>query len=209
MATMNYCDKDADPSLTFANTAPPPRQELWTHREVMRLVQRAWRENKKGLAAAIAVMWDTMLSPIDARKLTAGQKAYDKAHAIFFLDRARQGALPPGRSRDTRRRSSKRTSQGSASICSTARPSSARREAKRAEGRPAVGAQAYTKDHLEKDFAEIRALVFGPESGASSLIFGARVTSRAGPVAHLLPTHRARWPTPFRYRTAWTRLITR
>ncbi len=66
MAAMNLCDKDADPSLVFANTAPPPRQDVWRHGEVMRLVQRAWRENKRGLAAAIAVAWDTMLSPIDA-----------------------------------------------------------------------------------------------------------------------------------------------
>jgi hypothetical protein len=28
MAAMNYCEKDADSSLTFSNTAPPPRQEL-------------------------------------------------------------------------------------------------------------------------------------------------------------------------------------
>jgi hypothetical protein len=48
MAAMNYCEKDADSSLTFSNTAPP-RQELWSHREVMKLVQRAWRKNKKGL----------------------------------------------------------------------------------------------------------------------------------------------------------------
>ena len=49
MAAMGLCDKDADPSLTFANTAPPPRQDVWQHREVMKLVQRAWRENMRGL----------------------------------------------------------------------------------------------------------------------------------------------------------------
>ncbi len=81
MAAMGLCDKDADPSLVFANTAPPPRQDVWQHREVVKLVQRAWRENKRGLAAVIATAWDTMLSPIDVRKLTAGQRAIDRTGA--------------------------------------------------------------------------------------------------------------------------------
>ena len=164
MATMNYCDKDADPSLTFANTAPPPRQELWTHREVMRLVQRAWRENKKGLAAAIAVMWDTMLSPIDARKLTAGQKAYDKAHAIFFLDRAKTGRAAAG----TLTRYSKAILETYiAGLGFDLLDSSPLFRTAGSEPGPKGGRrwapQPYTKDHLEKDFAEIRALVFGPD----------------------------------------------
>lgn len=33
----------SDPSLTFANSAPPPRQEVWPQRDVLRLAQRAWR----------------------------------------------------------------------------------------------------------------------------------------------------------------------
>ena len=96
LAAMNYCDKDADPSLVFANTAPPPRQDVWQHREVVKLVQRAWRENKRGLAAVIATAWDTMLSPIDVRKLTAGQRAIDKTGAVFFLDRAKTGRAAAG-----------------------------------------------------------------------------------------------------------------
>jgi hypothetical protein len=73
MATMGYCDADKDPSKIFANSAPQPRQALWTHHEVTRLVQRAWRENKPGLAAVIAVAWDTMLSPVDVRTLSKAQ----------------------------------------------------------------------------------------------------------------------------------------
>jgi len=49
-----------DPSLAFSNTAPEPRQAVWAHREVMLLVQRAWRMEYRGLAALIAVSWDTM-----------------------------------------------------------------------------------------------------------------------------------------------------
>ena len=64
MAAMGYCQRDADPSLIFSNTAPDPRQDVWQHREVLRLVQCAWRLGYRGLAAAMAVGWDTMLSPV-------------------------------------------------------------------------------------------------------------------------------------------------
>ena len=33
MAAMRYCDRDGDPSLMFANTAPDPRQRVWVRRE--------------------------------------------------------------------------------------------------------------------------------------------------------------------------------
>jgi hypothetical protein len=91
MAAMSYCERDSDPSLLFSNTAPDPRQDVWQHREVVRLVQRAWRMGYKGLAAAMAVGWDTMLSPVDIRSLTAGQQAHDAKGAVFFLDRAKTG----------------------------------------------------------------------------------------------------------------------
>src|SRR5258708_40333566 len=91
MAAMAYCERDADPSLVFSNTAPDPRQHVWQHREVVSLVQRAWRMGYKGLAAAMAVGWDTMLSPLGIRGLTAGQRGRDAKGAGFFLDRAKNG----------------------------------------------------------------------------------------------------------------------
>src|SRR6266852_6820456 len=51
MAVMHYCDSDKDPSLAFANSAPPPRQEVWSYREALRLVRHAWKLGYKGLAA--------------------------------------------------------------------------------------------------------------------------------------------------------------
>jgi hypothetical protein len=86
MATMGYCAHDADPSKIFANTAPAPRQALWTHHEVMKLVQGAWRAHKRGLAAVIAVAWDTMLSPVDVRRLTRAQM---RERSLFSLERAK------------------------------------------------------------------------------------------------------------------------
>jgi hypothetical protein len=163
LAAMNYCDKAADPSLVFANTAPPPRQDVWQHREVVKLVQGAWRQNMRGLAAVIAVAWDTMLSPIDVRKLTAGQRASDKGGAIFFLDRAKTGRAAAGTL------SPYATAILEAYIatlgCELLDTAPLFRTAGSEPG-PKGGRrwapQPYSKDTLEKDFAAIRELVFGP-----------------------------------------------
>jgi hypothetical protein len=100
LEAFGYCaDKDgprSDPSLAFSNTAPDPRQEVWQHAEVVRLVDCAWRRGKKGLATLMAVIWDSMLSPGDARTLTPGQLARDPQGAMFFLDRAKTGRAAAG-----------------------------------------------------------------------------------------------------------------
>lgn len=55
MAAMKYCDHDADPSKSFANTPPKPRDQIWMRAEVLRLVQVAWRNEYYGLAELMAV----------------------------------------------------------------------------------------------------------------------------------------------------------
>ena len=96
MATLKYCDAGKDPSMVFANASPMPRQDVWAYREALRLVQGAWRMELRGLAALMAVAWDSMLSPVDARRLTAGQRAREGHGAIFFLDRAKTGRAAVG-----------------------------------------------------------------------------------------------------------------
>lgn len=91
MAAMKYCTLDADPSKSFANTPPDPRSEKWLRREVLRLVQIAWRNEFYGLAALIAVAWDSQLSPIDNRSLTLGQARRDDGGVHFELDRTKTG----------------------------------------------------------------------------------------------------------------------
>jgi hypothetical protein len=59
-------------------------------------IQRAWRQGYYGLAAVIAVAWDTMVSPIDVRQLTAGQRVRDDQGALFFVDRAKTGRAAAG-----------------------------------------------------------------------------------------------------------------
>lgn len=72
-AAMGYCSRDDDPSLGVRNSAAPGRSVSWSEGEVVRLVKAAWRGGFIGLAAIMAVIWDTQLSPGDARALTAGQ----------------------------------------------------------------------------------------------------------------------------------------
>ena len=100
LRAFGYCtDKDGpriDPSLAFSNTAPDPRQEVWQHHEVVQLVDAAWTDGKTGLAALMAVIWDSMLSPGDARTLTPGQRSRDAQGAMFFLDRAKTGRAAAG-----------------------------------------------------------------------------------------------------------------
>ena len=91
MAAMNYCGDRTDPSLSIPNTAPQPRQAAWQRREVLKLVQMAWRMGYRGLAACMAVAWDSMLSPIDARRLTPAQCRYDVSGVMFLVERAKTG----------------------------------------------------------------------------------------------------------------------
>jgi hypothetical protein len=91
MAGMKYCDLGADPAKTFANTPPKPRDQIWLRSEVLTLVQVAWRNEYYGLAALMAVAWDSMFSPVDARTLTPAQCQADEAGMMFFTDRAKTG----------------------------------------------------------------------------------------------------------------------
>jgi hypothetical protein len=89
MAAMKYCDLGADPSKSFANTPPMPRDQIWLRREVLLLVQTAWRNEYYGLAALMAVAWDSQLSPVDNRSLTLAQVRNDSAGVYFGLDRTK------------------------------------------------------------------------------------------------------------------------
>jgi hypothetical protein len=102
-AAMGYCQRDADPSLGVRNKEPERRQALWSYREAALLVKGAWRAGYRGLAAAIAVAWDSSLSPVDVRSLTPAQRVRDSQGDVFMLARAkRQAGHPPQPSRDAR-----------------------------------------------------------------------------------------------------------
>jgi len=90
-AALGYCVRDADPSLGVRNRAAPGRNLQWTEGEVVRVAKRAWRLGYHGLAAVIAVAWDTQLSPGDVRALRASQLAKSAAGEAFFTERGKTG----------------------------------------------------------------------------------------------------------------------
>jgi hypothetical protein len=94
-AALGYCVRDADPSLGVRNTAAPGRNLQWSEGEVVRVAKRAWRMGYYGLAAVIAVAWDTQLSPGDVRALRASQLARGAAGEAFFTERGKTG-VPVG-----------------------------------------------------------------------------------------------------------------
>jgi hypothetical protein len=87
-AALKYCDGRADPSTGVRNHEATPRQAVWEHGEAARLAKGAWRAGYRGLAAAIAVAWDTSLSPVDVRSLRPQDRQGDR----FSLARAKDGA---------------------------------------------------------------------------------------------------------------------
>ena len=84
------CDKVADPSTAFANPAPKGRTQIWLALEVRTFVERAWERGYYGLAAAVAVAWDTQFSPVDVCSLTPNHiKADGPGNFCFFKPRAK------------------------------------------------------------------------------------------------------------------------
>lgn len=80
-----------DPSKAVVNSAPQPRNVIWSRRDVLIRVQRAWRLRYYGLAACMACAWDSMCSPVDVRRLTPAQVRSD-SHGIWFaIGRAKTG----------------------------------------------------------------------------------------------------------------------
>lgn len=151
-AALGYCQRDADPSLGIRNHEPPRRQAVWTYPEIRVLVKVAWRSGYHGLAAAMAVAWDSSLSPVDVRRLTPAQRATDGAGDVFSLGRAKTGR---------------------AAVATLSRSAGALLDAYLA-GLGATLApdapifrnrsgRAYSKDTLGDDFRDVRALAFGPD----------------------------------------------
>jgi hypothetical protein len=168
LQAFGYCGANQkDPSLVFANTAPDPRQDVWQHGEVVELVDAAWFADKRGLAALMVVIWDTMLSPGDARTLTPGQRARDQRGQMFFLDRAKTGraaagTLTPWSEGILEAYLAELALPGtemldSAPIFRTAGSEPGPKGGRR--WRP----QPYSTSKMDRDFREIREAVFGPD----------------------------------------------
>ena len=148
MAGFGYCDAARDPSFQFANTAPRPRQAVWSEGETIRLVKQSWRSEYHGLAALLATAWDSQLSPVDVRGLKVSQRRRDAAGTWFAVDRAKTG-------RAALATLSKRAEYVLDAYLAQLRTELVGPIFRNRSGRP------YSKDTLGDDFRDVRALVFG------------------------------------------------
>lgn len=165
MVAMKYCDAGADPSKAFENRAPDGRTETWLRWEVLKLVQVAWRNNLRGLAACMAVAWDSMLSPIDARSLTLGQLCADQDGLWFSLDRAKTNRPAAATLTPWSQALLREYIQGFGAEFMANAPifrTTATKTVPGRGGRPRPSVP-YTKDRLGKDFDKVRELAFGPD----------------------------------------------
>jgi hypothetical protein len=91
-----------DPSLGIRRKNPTARQAIWVYDETQRLIARAGTMGFKGLQAALAVAWDTMMSPVDVRSLTLSHMARDGQGGVFQVE-PKTSRRRSARSRPTRR----------------------------------------------------------------------------------------------------------
>jgi hypothetical protein len=150
-ATFSYCDAKLDPSFAFANSAPPPRQDVWREGEAVRIAKEAWRSDYHGLTALLAVAWDSQLSPVDARTLKVSQRRSDGKGTWFETGRTKTGR----KALATLSRRSERVLDAYLDKLG-AEPVGAAPIFRNRSGAP------YSKDTLGDDFRAVRTKVFGP-----------------------------------------------
>lgn len=163
MAALGYCGRDQDPSLGVRNSAAKGRSDTWSEGEAVLLVKDAWRAKYRGLAVAIAILWDSQLSPVDVRRLTVGQISRHGAGAII-TDRKKTG-VPAGGVLSARTLALLQAYLSglgyelldNAPLLRT----KGLEETTARGGRPRVGVP-FSKNSLAEEFREVRAIRFGP-----------------------------------------------
>ena len=149
MASIRYCDRDADPSKIIRNTAPAGRSETWKPRELARMGKQAWRAGYHGLATIISIAWDTQFSLGDCRLLKVSQIVKDPDGWFFNTSRAKTGEAVIG----TLSRRSERMLAAYLDSLPVAITENVRIFRNRS-------GQYYSADTLGDDFRDIRDLVF-------------------------------------------------
>ncbi|MER8762825.1 hypothetical protein [Mesorhizobium sp. M0968] len=151
MAALKYCEADQDPSLAVVNTEPKGRSQTWTEGEAVRLVKGALRMGYRGLAAALACMWDGAVAPVDARTLKLSQRREDNKGVWFDIVRGktgRDGVLTLSRRSERLFKWYLKQQFGDAEPISSMEIFRTRRGA------------AYRKNSFSEDFRDVRKVVF-------------------------------------------------
>jgi hypothetical protein len=150
-ALNKLCDINADPSKGFENRAAEGRNAFWLEAEAVALGQHSWDLGYHGLAAVIAVTWDTQMSPVDVRTLRASQIAM-AGHEAFFTKRTKTDVPVGGMLREA---SQMRLAAYLEKLGVTLAPDAF-------IFRNRSGA-AYSKDTLGDDFRAVRLDLYGPD----------------------------------------------
>lgn len=147
MAALKYCSGE-DPSAAVRNVEAKRRQAVWEFDDVRKLCKEAWRSGYYGLAAVIAVAWDTSMSPVDVREL----RPQDRQGDAFSVFRAKTGKAVFG---TLTRRSARILAAYEDKLGVEVAPSAP--IFRNRSGKP------YSKDTLGDDFRDVRAMAFGPD----------------------------------------------
>ena len=76
-----------NPALAVRVKQPPPRRQMWRADDVPTVIERAWTEGYYGVSVGVSILYDTSVSPVDLRKLTANDIHDDHT----FLERSKSG----------------------------------------------------------------------------------------------------------------------
>ncbi len=151
VATAMHKTVAQDPSRGIRRKTPQPRTAVWSEGEAVRLIKGAWRRNYHGLAALLAVAWDTQFAPIDCRTLTLAQMTRERSGRIHFaVGRAKTGAPAIG----TLSARAQRLLEAYITDIGVELLPNVPILRNRSGG-------VYTKETLNKDFAKVRAAVLG------------------------------------------------
>jgi hypothetical protein len=160
-----YCDRDGDPSLGIRRKTPKPRNAIWYEGEAVRLVKGAIRMKYAGLASALAIAWDTMLSPVDVRGLTMAGLKGDAHGSLFNVARAKTGRAAIG---TLSKRAARLLTSYVASLPFELHPAMPIFHTRGAEPGPLGGRPRrpvpYTKDTFGDDFRVVRNALFPGDS---------------------------------------------
>ncbi|MFL1873944.1 hypothetical protein ACIKT0_01740 [Hansschlegelia beijingensis] len=146
-------------------------------------MKQAWRMGFHGLSAALAVMWDTQLSPGDVRALRAGQRRSAPDGATWFV--TRRGKTDVSVGGIISRRSAAVLDAYLAGLGAELHPDAELFRSRGAEasargGRP-WAPRPYTKDCMAEDFREVRTALFG--AGESRQMLDMRRSGAAEAIA--------------------------
>jgi len=92
-AAVRYGVIDKSPCLVVKNPQPAGRSQIWFSHEIKTLIETANHMGHESISLAIELLWETLLSPIDVRKLPLS--ALKKDNQGFYIETIRSKTQKP------------------------------------------------------------------------------------------------------------------